>query len=41
VTQGGPRREVTWLVALKGETPLRVVVSSQKGGTAVKDVKVQ
>jgi len=41
VTQGGPRREVTWLVALKGATPLRVVVSSQKGGTAVKDVKVQ
>jgi hypothetical protein len=41
VTQTGPRRDVTWLVALKGDTPLRIVVSSQRGGTVVKDVKVQ
>lgn len=41
VRTGGSRREVTWLVALKGETPLRVVVSSQKGGTTVRDVTVQ
>jgi hypothetical protein len=41
VAQTGPRRDVTWLVALKGDTPLRIVVSSQKGGTVVKDVKLQ
>jgi hypothetical protein len=41
VTQTGPRRDVAWLVALKGDTPLRVVVSSQKGGTVVTNVKVQ
>jgi hypothetical protein len=41
VRQTGPRREVTWLIGVKGDTPLRVVVSSQKGGTQVKDVKVQ
>ncbi len=35
VRQSGPRREVTWLVAVTGDTPLRVAVSSQKGGTAV------
>ena len=34
----GPRREVKWLVAVEGDTPLKVVVSSQKGGTAVKDL---
>jgi len=41
VRQTGSRREVTWLVGMKGDTPLRVVVSSQKGGTQVRDVKVQ
>ena len=41
VTQAGPRRDVTWLVALKGDTPLKIVVSSQKGGTVVTHVKVQ
>ena len=41
VSQTGPRREVTWLVAVKGDAPLRVAVSSQKGGTHIKDVKVQ
>ena len=41
VREGGSRRTVTWLVAVKGNTPLRVVVSSQKGGTQVVTVKVQ
>ncbi len=41
VRQGGSRREVKWLVAVEGDTPLKVLVSSQKGGTDVKDVKVQ
>lgn len=39
--QTGPKRTVTWLVAVKGNAPLRVVVSSQKGGTHVATVKVQ
>jgi len=41
VTQGGARREVRWLVAVEGDAPLKIVVSSQKGGTRVQDVKVQ
>jgi hypothetical protein len=41
VRQTGPRREVKWLVAVEGDTPLKVLVTSQKGGTDVKDVKVQ
>jgi hypothetical protein len=41
VRQGGARREVRWLVAVEGDSPLKIVVSSQKGGTRVQDVKVQ
>jgi hypothetical protein len=41
VNQSGPRREVTWLIAVKGDAPLRIVVSSQKGGTQLREVKVQ
>ncbi len=41
VRQTGPRREVTWLVAVTGDVPLRVAVSSQKGGTSVATVKIQ
>ena len=41
VREGGARRTVTWLVAVTGSAPLRVVVSSQKGGTQVATVKVQ
>jgi hypothetical protein len=37
----GPRREVKWLVAVEGDSPLKVVVSSQKGGTAVKDLTLK
>jgi hypothetical protein len=41
VRQGGARREVRWLVAVEGGSPLKIVVSSQKGGTKAVDVKVQ
>ena len=41
VRQTGTKREVTWLVAVEGDVPLRVAVVSQKGGTVVKDVKVR
>jgi hypothetical protein len=41
VRQGGARREVRWLVAVEGDSPLKIVVSSQKGGTKAVDVKVQ
>lgn len=39
--QVGPTREVTWLVAIEGDMPLKVVLSSQKGGTRVKDVVIK
>jgi hypothetical protein len=41
VRQGGARREVRWLVAVEGDSPLKIVVSSQKGGTRSETVKVQ
>jgi hypothetical protein len=41
VRQGGARREVRWLVAIEGDSHLKVVVSSEKGGTKAVDVKVQ
>jgi hypothetical protein len=41
MTQTGPRREVKWLVAVEGDSPLKVVVTSQKGGTAVRDLAVK
>jgi hypothetical protein len=37
----GPKREVKWLVAIEGDTPLKIVVTSQKGGTAVKELAVK
>jgi hypothetical protein len=40
VNQKGPSRTATWLVAVEGNTPLKVVVSSQKGGTKVKPVSI-
>jgi hypothetical protein len=41
VTQGGSKRRVKWLVAVEGNTPLKIVVTSQKGGTKVKDLAIQ
>lgn len=34
-------REVTWVIAIEGETPIKVVVTSQRGGTKVKDITLQ
>jgi hypothetical protein len=36
--QAGNVREVKWLVAIEGNVPLKVVVTSQKGGTAVIEI---
>lgn len=33
-------REVTWVMAIEGETPIKVVVTSQKGGTKVRDINL-
>jgi hypothetical protein len=41
IQQTGNRRVVSWLVAVEGDAPLKLAVSSQKGGTAVKDLVVQ
>ena len=41
VTSGGTKRTVTWIVAVEGNTPLKVVVTSQKGGTKVQDLVIQ
>jgi len=37
----GSSRTATWIVAVEDNTPLKVVVTSQKGGTKVKEIKVQ
>jgi hypothetical protein len=39
--QTGNTREVTWLVALEGDTPLKIVLTSQKGGTKVRQLTVR
>jgi len=41
VREGGARRQVRWLVAVEGDSPLKIVVSSQKGGTHVETLKVK
>jgi hypothetical protein len=37
----GATRTATWIVAVEDNTPLKVVVSSQKGGTKVKELRIQ
>jgi len=39
--QTGPKRTVKWLIAMEGSTPLKIVVTSQKGGTKTKSVTIQ
>jgi hypothetical protein len=39
--QAGNTREVTWLVALEGNAPLKLVLTSQKGGTKVRQLTVR
>jgi hypothetical protein len=36
--QSGNTRVVTWLVAVEGNFPLKVILTSQRGGTVVRDV---
>ena len=37
----GNTREVTWLVAIEGNSPLKIVLTSQKGGTEVRELTVR
>jgi hypothetical protein len=37
----GNTREVTWLVAIEGDSPLKIVLTSQKGGTEVRELTVR
>jgi hypothetical protein len=39
--QVGNQREVTWLIAIEGDTPLKLVLTSQKGGTTVRELSVR
>jgi hypothetical protein len=39
--QTGNRRIVTWLVAVEGDAPLKLAVTSQKGGTQSRDLTIQ
>jgi len=34
-------REVKWLVAIEGNVPLKIVATSQKGGTAVREITLR
>ena len=38
--QAGSKREVKWLIAIEGDSPLKVVITSQKGGTQVKEIEI-
>jgi hypothetical protein len=39
--QTGNTREVTWLVSIQGSSPLKLVLTSQKGGTKVRELTVR
>lgn len=39
--QTGSKRKVKWLISVEGNTPLKVVVTSQKGGTQVKTLTIK
>jgi hypothetical protein len=41
IEKTGNTREITWLVAMKGDSPLKVVVTSQKGGTKVRELTIR
>ncbi len=41
VSGSGSTRTVRWLIAVEGDAPLKVVLTSQKGGTVVMDVPVK
>ena len=35
------KKEVKWIIAIKDNTPLKIVVSSLKGGTVVKEINIK
>jgi len=39
--QTGSRRVVSWLVAVEGDAPLKLAVTSQRGGTQARDLVIQ
>ncbi|NNM06079.1 MAG: hypothetical protein HKO65_13400 [Gemmatimonadetes bacterium] len=39
--QSGNTREVTWLISIEGNSPLKLVLTSQKGGTKVRELTVR
>ena len=39
--QTGNRRVVSWLIAVEGDAPLKLALTSQRGGTTVKDLVIQ
>jgi hypothetical protein len=39
--QTGASREVKWLIAVEGDAPLKILSSSQKGGTQVKEFRIE
>jgi hypothetical protein len=39
--QTGNKRVVSWLIAVEGDVPLKLAVTSQRGGTTVKDLVIQ
>jgi hypothetical protein len=41
VSQTGNRRTISWLVAVEGDAPLKLALTSQRGGTKVKDLAIQ
>jgi hypothetical protein len=39
--QAGNTREVSWLISMEGDTPLKIVLTSQKGGTRIHELTVR
>lgn len=39
--QTGSKREVKWLIAIEGDTAVKVIATSQKGGTDVKNLSIK
>jgi len=39
--QSGNTRVVSWLIAVEGDVPLKLALTSQRGGTTVKDLVIQ
>jgi len=41
IDKTGNSREITWLVAMEGDFPLKIIVTSQKGGTKVRELSIR